>query len=143
MHFQQGDAIEFGIGLPGLDFLVSGWSNPEPGFVWSEGKLANLVLPLTQSVPWVGMTMRSLVAANITQQRVQVRLNGVRVPDILFRDGKVRDVMLEIPRKVQAKLDKVGELRISFSCPDAVSPASLGLRQDARLLAVQLRKIWL
>src|SRR5262249_27088234 len=41
-----GSVIHFGIGAGAERYCVSGWSAPEEHFVWTEGKVATLTLPI-------------------------------------------------------------------------------------------------
>lgn len=139
-----GDTVAFGQGDTGQTFLKDGWSTPEPEFTWSNGPQSRVVLPLADSsVTTLRLEARSLVRETHPRQRLQIRINEVRVPNIVFEDGTPQQVDILLPRTVRKKLGKVMELDVEMRFPDAVSPQELGTGGDPRKLGVQIRTLTL
>ena len=125
-------------------WLLSGWDAPESGGVWSRGNHADIVINPSDlpSVP-AGMHLAfaavGLVTPEHPRQRAIVKLNGVEVGQFVasYPDGPVT-VEFDIPA---ATLSSGKKIRIGFDLPDAASPKSLGINEDLRMLALQLRTL--
>jgi glycosyltransferase involved in cell wall biosynthesis len=110
--------------------LSSGWSQPEPWGVWSDGAEAMLDLPLPEGRWRVKLSVRAFPPA--AAPRVAV-----------VQDGAVlAEARLARRDSLTFAVEAAGEgARIMLSLPDAVSPASLGLGKDARPLSLGLMSL--
>jgi hypothetical protein len=125
-------------------WLVTGWDAPEPGGVWSRGNHADIVIDPSDlpSVPagiHLAFTAVGLVTPEHSRQRAIVKLNGVEVGQFIasYPDGLIT-VGLDISA---AALSSGKKIRIGLDLPDAASPKSLGINEDLRMLAIQLRTL--
>jgi len=129
----------FSTGHQELEFLGKGWSSPEDWGTWSEGRQADVLLP----VPRAGMhkaifTFGALVTPGHPAQHVKVTIDGVAQPGLNITRPDLVDYEFELPA---ASGDAGGFVKFSFELPDAASPAQLGLNDDNRMLAIGLHKI--
>ncbi len=87
----------------------------------------------------IRMRLSSVVAVSATHsQRVDVFANGALVVHETLRQAG--DLDFTVPRHV---LGASGILRLRFVCPDGVSPASLGVAADPRILSLGIKKLWI
>lgn len=125
-------------------WLPSGWDSAEPGGVWSRGNHADIVidpndLPSVPAGLHLAFTAVGLVTPEHPRQRAIVKLNGVEVGQFVasYPDGLIT-IGLDISA---ATLSSGKKIRIGFDLPDAASPKSLGINEDLRMLAIQLRTL--
>lgn len=115
-------------------YLLTGWSQPEPGWRWTEGTSAALEF----SVPKIGrdLALRARLSAltrpaDVPKQRAIVYATGEKFAE--WEVGGVADFKAVIPAAVAETADA---LRIELQTPDAVSPSALGIGDDPRVLGV-------
>lgn len=107
--------------------LSSGWSLPEPWGVWSDGAEAVLDLPLPEGRWRVVLSVRAFPPA--AAPRAAAAQDGATLAEArLAADASLAFVVEAGPEGA----------RIALSLPDAVSPACLGLGEDARALSLGL-----
>lgn len=132
---------EFNFGEDGnaAAFRSAGWLNSEPEFTWTNGKNAQLHLPLisggAENIKLTISAMPFIGGEGLSQQLVIVRSNGVELGRwTMDHDG-------EYAVMIHSEYLKNELLNIEFEIPNAASPASLGLSQDSRLLGMAVRWI--
>lgn len=123
------------------DWLDAGWSAPEPWGVWATGRTASLVIdPRELPGSTTGLRLRFVAQAYVTsehpQQRVQVAIEDGAAQT---HETSVLDNHLSFDLSVSAEQLQSGrKLHVRFQLPDAVSPQSLGLSADTRMLSIGL-----
>lgn len=121
-----------------VPLLGEGWSRIEGPFRWTEGSSAEIHFGLAAVEP-LRLRLRLhpfLVPGQLAAQRVVVSLNGAPLRTLRLAIPDPRDHDLEIP---VAALRHENVLR--FDLPDAASPASLGVSEDPRVLAVAVETL--
>ncbi len=133
----------FAIGENGAGCLVSGWSEPETHYVWSDGGQSVLRLPVPPGARQVYVELHLQPFAwppALTAQRLNVRVNGVRVAaETLSPDETRLGFYVEVPAGASRHQGTAGFLPVKLVMPDACSPASLGAWDDRRALGFSLR----
>jgi hypothetical protein len=80
-----------------------------------------------------------LVTAEHPRQRIQMSVNGVAVGthDVVFPDNQAQfDVVVSA-----AEMTSSNGIHIAFDLPDAVTPQSIGMNDDPRVLGIQLETL--
>jgi hypothetical protein len=119
-------------------FLWYGWSNPEPKYRWTEGKKAAFIFAL-ERINDLQMTIRAtpfVVAGMKEEQRFSFTLNEHQLQAITLNATSSQDLVIALPHQSLQK-----ENTILIECPDAQSPANLGLSEDRRLLGLAVEWI--
>jgi hypothetical protein len=113
--------------------LWRGWSGLEDTFRWTDGNEAAITFALEEieNVRLRFMLSPFLVPEKLTQQRVNLRLNGHALAAFALREHGLREFQFDLPREMLRR-----ENVLTFELPDAASPAAYGLSNDARQLAV-------
>ena len=130
------------IGTPGDErFLGGGWSaregNAEHNFRWTVGRSAFIALPTKAQAPYlVEFLADPFVYPDAPRQSVQLLFNGRLVAEIEIVPP-TRQYQIEVPREFVRDGFNAVELRFST----AVSPASQGMSNDSRELAVRFDRI--
>jgi len=134
--YHKGERILFGNGGKGELYQLKGWSHPEEGFTWTEGKKAELLLPVDNtSDVTVKVSLAPYLPENkIKSQKVNIYINGKKSGQWVLTSTVPSLQEFKIPKN----LIKDKSVKITFDLPDAKSPASLGLNQDPRELAIQV-----
>ena len=118
--------------------LMSGWAYPESWGAWSIADQATLSLPKPESnAKSLVLEARALISNKHPEQLVKVIINGqVRTSTILSKeDGNQIMIPLEAG-------DFSGDrLLVELQLPNLVSPASLGMGNDERKLAIGLKSV--
>ncbi|WPL15601.1 hypothetical protein Thiowin_00503 [Thiorhodovibrio winogradskyi] len=143
--------LAFGRDQPGKAYLISGWSNPEPWGVWSDGPSARLVLPLPLFNNLAGnvngnarpatptrlrLTAGALVESAWPAQRLIASVNGEELASVTLRRRDPEAIDIPLPPRVLAGHDWL-DLRLNL--PDAVAPAKLAPgATDQRALGLAL-----
>jgi hypothetical protein len=130
--------ISFNAGSPDLGLLLSGWSEPEAWGVWSVGKFSRLAIPC--------------LISGVKAKTIQIKLSSFGDQSLTISNHKSsRLVSLNLIGKqlklVEIKLQDVdcelGFHLLNFDLPESVSPASLGISDDQRILGVGLIRVYL
>ena len=130
------------IGTPGDDrFLGGGWSaregNAEYNFRWTVGRSAFIALPTKAQAPYlVEFVAETFVFPDAPGQSVQLLFNGRLVAETEIVPP-TRQYQIEVPREFVRSGFNAVELRFAT----AVSPASQGMSNDSRKLAVRFDRI--
>lgn len=130
------------IGSPGDDrFLGGGWSSPEregdTTFRWAVGTRAFVLVQFKASAPYtVEFTAAPFIYQNAATQSVEIVFNGEGVERVELGKGW-QTYRVDVPASIVRSGLNALELRFAT----AVSPASQGMSEDARLLAVRFKRI--
>jgi len=126
------------------NWLTSGWNDPEAGGVWSNGKHAEIAIDprelsrIEQGIR-LNFAVYGLVTAEHPHQRIQVSVNGMVTAtyDVVYPNNQLQfDVVLPA-----TDVSSSNGARIAFDLPDAVSPQSIGMNNDMRVLGIQLQTL--
>ena len=137
--YRVGDTISFVPNGNALKYKWEGWSDPEKGFTWTNGKKASLVFQLEKE-PEKGLILTAdlfafLPGKKITRQRAHIYVNDKKIGTwIVVSPGNYK---ISIPKYL---LDKK-IVNINLELPDADSPLDLMVSTDKRTLALAFRKI--
>jgi lysophospholipase L1-like esterase len=118
--------------------LGEGWSRIEGAFRWTEGASAEVHFAWPAAdPPRLHLRLRPfLVPGRLPVQRVVVSLNGVPVRMLRLSVPDPREHPLDLPASALRR-----ENVLRFDLPDATSPASLGVSEDPRVLAVAVETL--
>lgn len=121
-----------------LNILKSGWSQPEPDFIWTDGNSVSLSMVinnfqkdttlLISAFPYLGNN-------HIEVQNVTILSNGQQIGN--WKISKEGQYSIRVP----ADTIKNGILEIELILPDATSPKELSLGEDSRLLGIAVNQI--
>jgi hypothetical protein len=131
--YKLGDTINFGVNGNSERFRVSGWSQTEKEFTWTEAKGAtvSLELPavsgdLTLKAKLVGL----IHEPELPYQPVEVYINGEKIAD--WQVSAPADFTAIIPQKIAA----TKKLTIELRTPKSTTPKALQMNDDARVLGI-------
>jgi len=132
-----GDEVSFGLGGNDSPFIVTGFSSPEGGFRWTEGKEAALAFSINMDSQDMvaAFDIHPLVHGNLIVQHAEVFINRTKVED--WNIDKAEERKLLLPKS----LSEYGRFIVAFKLPDAISPKELGINEDMRQLALLFRSI--
>jgi hypothetical protein len=119
-------------------FLWYGWSGPEAGFRWTDGREA-AILFATDPIADVVFQMRLtpfLIAGQHEKQRVEIDLNGRRLEAMELRYGSPELYKLELAGSLLTQRNV-----LTFRLPDAASPEQFKVNADPRQLAIAVHWI--
>jgi hypothetical protein len=136
--------VSFKTGGQGGGFLREGWSVPEPGGVWTDGRRAVVELPLPPQTaryrqPWLEVGGFGLVAPQSPERRVRVRVEQEPWQGFTYRQGVALYHVFALPLPADAA--RRGKVRIEVEVENPVSPAELGSVKDDRRLGFGLEQI--
>jgi hypothetical protein len=126
----------------GLQYLESGWSQPEEWGVWSDGPVATVVVKGASTAVHENMELviraRGFVAQRKDRHRVHVRIND-REAGVLALGWDIGSTRLAVPSEaLQSNVWKIDLV------PDSpLSPALLGRSSDRRRLGIGLASLQL
>ncbi|MHB8205413.1 MAG: ArnT family glycosyltransferase, partial [Desulfomonilaceae bacterium] len=137
--YKFGDILKFTEGGNYARYIGAGWGGPEKGFVWSDGAIAHMQIPLASSsdsdlilrvncVPF-------LAPPKLTQQRVKVIAGNKKLCD--WTVTKAGEYECVIP----AAAIKDSMLDLTFEFPDAASPKDYNLSEDSRKLGLAFQSV--
>ena len=118
-------------------FLSSGWaSNNEDWGIWSVGKEAKLSLFMPKDRPkYLKLDLRAFIHPKHPTQTVEIKVDGQYAQKVVLNRFEGNDVKLPIPPSAYGK----EWLQVDFTIPQAVSPKTLGIAPDDRLLGIGLK----
>lgn len=134
-----GTSIQFNAGGNSERYRLSGWSKTEKEYTWSEGKSAQLGLPISSSPGALTLLVKmgALVShPAVPYQKVEVFANGQKIAGWEVAD--TADFSALIPAEITKK---ESILNIEFRVPNATSPKALGLGDDARILGIRVYSV--
>ena len=124
----------FGVGLEGNALFAGGWGEPERGFVWTEGKVAVLQIPVPAGSHALSISMWGYVPESTPVQEVLIFANGLFKGMFNVKDKAVNKV-------VQDTSDAVRGIELTFYIPTATSPKRAENSSDERCLGIALALI--
>jgi len=149
--YEWGSPITFNRKGNYLQYAGEGWSHPEEDLTWTNGHSATFSIPIRR--PDTDVELRAtlspyVIPGAVDMQRVNLLVNGKSVGgwtaakksgvwERLKRTGRFQEYTMTIPRSLLTEPTMV----ITFELPDAVSPASLGVSTDERVLALAMHSI--
>jgi len=119
-----------------LVYMGRGWSSSEGWGTWSEGRSAEIVLPIYDIPKLILFEANTLINSSHTEQRLKISINGIPAASIAFTEPSVV-FEVKIPESVKQKSESEF-LKIGFEFPDAARPKDIGLGNDSRELALGL-----
>lgn len=126
-----------------LDYQWGGWSFSDKEGTWTDGSKAHLFMKLKKPVQQdliLVMEAIPFLHEHHPQQVVDVIVNEELVTQLIFKIGQPLKNRYQIP--LSAKLiNSQSPLQITFRFSNPVSPHSIGLGEDKRLLGLMLKKI--
>lgn len=139
-----GLTIDFRRNGNSLDYTVSGWSNPEEQFTWTTGAEATIKLASCQSVDVPSKielaAMPFLPNGHQPTLTARVMLANQEIATLKYREAVFRcDGIRITPTAHYLFCDSPTVFSIALDAP--VSPSSLGLSDDQRLLGLAIRSI--
>jgi hypothetical protein len=120
------------------EFLWYGWSGAESSGRWTERGSAALefsLAPIQSSVLRVELAP-FLAPPRLASQTVQIKINGQMLASLTLSQAELREYSFPLPAQLLRS-----ENVLTFAMPEAQSPRSLGLSEDARLLGIRVRSI--
>jgi hypothetical protein len=116
--------------------LNNGWTPPNGGFIWSEGKEAALSFIVgTQPLPTrIKLDLLAFLPKSDSTQTVDVTINGIDIGSIHFDQQNNRAV-----REFEIKRGSIGAnglLSVQFHIHTLRSPQAAGMGNDPRLLGI-------
>ena len=131
--------LHFGRDKPDVAMLGPGWSQPEPGFVWSIARQSHVALPPLREPGhyrvWIaGSPMQHPEA--LPEQTIIVLINGTEIGQVQLSAPSV--LAFDLP---PAAMTAGGKIVLTLRMPNAARPVDLGIGNDDRLLGFCLR--WL
>jgi hypothetical protein len=134
--YKYGEIIDFGIN--GNSHLVKngGWSFSEDNATWTEGDEASLLFPIKgpERDLVLSLKMSPLLGGNIKGQHLIVSANNQKISEIICEASNTYQFI--IPKDIIND-----QLLILISLPDAVSPKTLGINEDQRVLALSVESL--
>lgn len=137
--YELGKDIYFGSGGNAIFYQGTGWSYPEQGLTWTEGKKSDLLLPIARvsSDLTIKFDLKPFIISGIDKQRVNIYANDIQI------DSRTISTPGFYEATIPESCINSNFLKITFECPDAISPLKLGLSTDIRNIALGFRSITL
>jgi len=135
--YEYGSQIQFGDAGNAEQYQVQGWSSPEKGFTWTDGKNASLVIPVNQpqSDLILSASLIPFIAGEVINQNVIINVNGEKLGEWDIRVAG--DFKITIPKEYITR----SLLNVNFELPDAASPSELNIGNDMRTLGIAMQSI--
>ncbi|MBI1803908.1 MAG: sulfatase-like hydrolase/transferase [Ignavibacteriae bacterium] len=136
--YPYGTRISFLKGGDAGRYTVAGWSEPEPAFTWTEGRRAELKIPV--SPPSGDVTLSAsvfpfLAPRKVRSQKVVIRADGKEIGKwSVAREGTYT---VRVPQRFLSD----GLLNLEFQLPNAISPKAVSNSADTRVLAIAFRSL--
>ncbi len=135
--YSYGSSIVFGAEGNATVFQGTGWGLPENGLTWTNGQSASLFIPVDTPEKDLRLKvhMFPLIGGEIKSQPVDVYINGDYIGGWdVTHDG---EYILTLPREII----KEQILKIKIDIPKAISPMSLKIGDDQRILGIAVKEI--
>ena len=129
-------SLTFGRDGDAQECLGAGWSAPEQGCTWTDGHVAELMIPRPPKGDYVLLLRHGVyVPPTRMAQRVAVRLGKTLLEQYIAETGG--DYRVRIPAAAVA--DAPDPMLLRLELPDAARPPDHGRPNDLRKLALSLR----
>jgi hypothetical protein len=139
-EYSIGNKINFGADGNSKAFKVSGWSDAEAKHSWTNGVVSVLVMRLPARTKPISLKMK--LAGLTKDPEVPSQPVEVYVNDQKIADWDVRELAMEYTAPIPPSITKdEGLLTITLKIPKAVSPKSLGIGEDSRLLGLACMEV--
>jgi len=113
-------------------YLISGWSGPEPNFRWTESNAARFGFKSSVGrAIAISLNMAPFVTASHDKQRLRIEANNKFVAEFVFGEQPMSEIRFVIPRSFVKEANL-----ITLQIPDATSPKTLKISEDARNLGI-------
>ena|GEM_PF-464408 len=133
--------IKFGIKGNYKDYQSLGWSWPEKGFTWTDGKIASLIIPVkppkSDVVLLKAQVTPFILPGRVERQNVSIYVNGEALGK--WKVNKEGEYRVFIPKNVI----KNCQLKILFKLPDAAFLKESGDSRNPRMLGLAFKSITL
>jgi hypothetical protein len=117
--------------------MLTGFSNAEAGYRWTEGHTSTVTCKVDQPYRTAQLQIAPFLTPGHQHQRAGISVNGGPVVNVEFTgDSAVRLVDVPLPASVPGT-----EFVFTITTPDAVSPQQLGLSTDARVLGIAVHTL--
>jgi hypothetical protein len=133
--------ITFGFLGNAESYQTEGWSFPEDGFTWTEGRSSSLSIPITMpgSNVILKANLRALVwPGKLDKQTVSILINDRQAGEWAITRRSFQEQEIKIPK---AYFSGHSSVKITLKIENPTSPAQLGLSNDQRYLGVAVRDI--
>jgi hypothetical protein len=143
-RYQLGQPLSFRddpVGRATVRHRQCGWIAPFSAGSWSMGDRAQLrfAFEVPETGLLIGLVAQGYIGTDHREQRVEVRVNGVRLDDLVFSPTTQGFAAIQVSRDV-ADLDPTG-VTIQFDFPDRISPLAMGVNDDTRELGMLLSEL--
>ena len=142
LTYQPGTIIHFGTGGDAEQYLGSGWSEPEKGWIWTAATRSDIILPMKnpqsdlvlhlQFYPFLGKD-------TLDYQRLNILVNGHLIMNYTISHPESQEIVAEIDRTV---FDEDIQM-LTFELPDARSPYETEGSNDIRTLGIAVQTVTL
>jgi hypothetical protein len=118
-----------------------GWIAPFSAGSWSVGDRAQLrfAFDVPETGLVIGLVAQGYIGTDHREQRVEMRVNDVRLNDLVFTPTSQGFAAVPVSADVAA-LDPDG-VTIRFDFPDRISPLAMGVNNDRRELGILLSEL--
>lgn len=139
---ERGQTISFDSSSKGAGYLLDGWSWQEPWGIWSDGPVADMILPLSFDDPQrLLVEAHAFVKPSHPEQDVEVWVNGVLEASTRLSISAENRIEVSLSDAARRKIRKPGFLHLRFRFADAASPQDIGENSDNRRLAIGLLSV--
>ncbi|MGF6089637.1 DUF6311 domain-containing protein [Pseudomonas sp. 18173] len=121
--------------------LGKGWAAPEAWGTWSDGHEAEIVLRVAPRTSSIVIDAMAFVWPPNVSQRVTVSFNGIEVLSTRLTEAQGNRLNIPLTAAIRETLADDGILNIHLHLPDAISPQSLGLNDDTRVMGLGLKTL--
>ncbi len=125
-------------------YLIAGFSKPERWGVWTDSAESELEIPCRdcERINSLRINASPFVSEKHRTQQVKIILNGCETSArVILMDSRRKKITLHLTSEEKNKLLIEKILKVKFILPDAISPSSLGISNDERLLGIGIRKV--
>lgn len=134
-------SLRFKQGASGVPYLREGWSVPEIGGVWADGKRSTVEVPIADwqrslKSPVLEVATFAFLPLPDSKRTVIVSVPGGAQERFVFDRQKAVNHGFVVPLSAEAL--KGQTLLVTIESPDAATPKSLGLGEDTRMLGAGL-----
>ncbi len=134
-------SLRFKQGASGVPYLREGWSAPELGGVWADGKRSTVEIPIADwqrslTSPVLEVAAFAFLPMPDSKRTVVVSVPGGAQERFVFDRQKAVNHGFVVPLSPEAL--KGPTLLVTIESPDAATPKSLGLGEDTRMLGAGL-----
>ncbi|MFC2155512.1 sulfatase-like hydrolase/transferase [Acidobacteriota bacterium] len=137
-NYKVNDTIKFGRDGNADQYLIKGWSYRDRKFYWTNGKKAEMKIPMNQ--PKTDLLLKARLSPFILPGKLDFQRVNIYVND--FKIGKWRlEKAGEYQMVIKRGLFKDNFVKLTFELPDATSPMSLNHREDIRVLRVKVKQV--